>query len=86
MQLAVFPEVVEEMLAKAFDGAEFAFVQEQSALCKAAVGSVDPDYGSGEVGVLEVGIAVDFVSFGQDQRLAAAKGGSESLSQRVSEC
>ncbi len=73
VQLAVFAEVVEEVLAEAFDGAEFMFVDQLSALRKAAVGCVDADYGSGEVFVLEVGIAVDFVSFGQVDRLAGDK-------------
>ncbi len=37
VQQAVFAEVVEEVLAEVFDGAEFMFVEEECALCKAAI-------------------------------------------------
>jgi len=73
VQVAVFSEVIEEVFAECFDGPEFVFVEEERALREAAVWSVNADYGSGEAGVLEAGIAVDFVSFRQDHRLAGEK-------------
>ena len=64
MKMAVFAEVVKEMLAVDIDGSKFSTVELLRSIDEAPVRSVDCDYASREDGGVTLRIAVQFISLG----------------------